>query len=73
MQDLQVGSSYGKHACFVREFSANSQQLTVQGVRNQLVPDEETKDRAAVQKLIKGHLGNPSLYGGAIVFAPKKR
>jgi len=72
VQDLQHGTSYGKYAYYVWQLSADGQQLTVKGVHTRIVP-EDTKDRAAAQKLIKDNLANPKLYGDPLVFTPKKR
>lgn len=44
---------------------------TLRTVSTKLV-SEETKVRAALQKLIKGNLANPKLYGDPLVFQRKK-
>jgi hypothetical protein len=72
VQDLQPGDSYGKYAYYVWELSADGRQLTVKGVRTEVV-SEDTKGREAIQKLLKANLTNPKLYGDALVFTPKKR
>jgi hypothetical protein len=51
--------------------SADGNQLTLRTVSPKVVP-EETKDRAALQKLIKANLTNPKLYGEPLVFQRKK-
>jgi hypothetical protein len=70
VQDLN--SDERKYAYYVWELTPDGKQLTVKGVRTRLVP-EQTKDRVAIQKLIKENLANPLLYGDALVFTPKKR
>jgi hypothetical protein len=51
--------------------SADGNQLTLRTVSTKVVP-EETKGRAALQKLIKANLANPKLYGDPLVFQRKK-
>ena len=71
-QDLQSGEGYGKYAYYVWSLSADGKELTIKGVRTEVVP-EDTKGREAFQKLIKDNLANPKLYGEPLVFTPKKR
>ena len=72
VQDLQSGDGYGKYGYYVWQLSADGQQLTIKGIRTEVV-SEGTKGREALQKLIKDNLANPKLYGEPIVFTPKKR
>ncbi|HEY0864200.1 MAG TPA: hypothetical protein VGD97_08855 [Lacunisphaera sp.] len=51
--------------------SADGNQLTLHMVSPKVVP-EETKGRAALQKLIKANLANPRLLGEPLVFKRKK-
>jgi hypothetical protein len=51
--------------------SADGNQLTLRTVSTKVV-SEETKGRAALQKLIKANLDNPKLYGDPLVFQRKK-
>lgn len=58
--------------CYYRwSLSADGNQLTLHGVDTKLVP-EETKTRAAIQKLIKANLANPALFEKALTFTRKK-
>lgn len=52
------------------EVSADGQQLTIRTVSTKVVP-EETKGRAALQKLIKANLKNPKLFSEPLVFKRK--
>ena len=70
VQDLN--NSERKYAYYVWSLSADGQQLTLKGVRTEVV-SEDTKGRDALQKLIKANLANPKLYGDPLVFTPKKR
>lgn len=67
VQDLQVGREDHKFVYFTWQLSADSTQLTLHGVSPKVVP-EETKGRAALQKLIKANLKNPALFTDAPVF-----
>lgn len=51
--------------------AADGNQLTLRTVSPKVVP-EETKGRAALQKLIKANLTNPRLLGEPLVFKRKK-
>ena len=51
--------------------SADGNQLTLRTVSPKVVP-EDTKGRAALQKLIKANLANPRLFGEPLVFQRKK-
>jgi hypothetical protein len=51
--------------------SADGHQLTLRTVSTKVVP-EETKGRAALQKLIQANLANPALFGDPLVFTRKK-
>ena len=70
VQDLN--NDERKYAYYAWTLSADGQQLTIRGVRTEIVP-EDTKGREALQKLIQSNLANPKLYGEPIVFTPKKR
>lgn len=51
--------------------SPDDNQLTLRTVSPKVVP-EETRGRAALQKLIKANLANPRLFGEPLVFNRKK-
>lgn len=51
--------------------SPDGNQLTLRTVSPKVVP-EETRGRAALQKLIKANLANPRLFGEPLVFTRKK-
>ena len=51
--------------------SPDGNQLTLRTVSPKVVP-EETRGRAALQKLIKANLANPRLFGEPLVFNRKK-
>jgi hypothetical protein len=72
VQNLQPGGNDRKYVYFVWQLSADGAQLSLKGVSTRVVP-EETKGRAALQKLIHANLANPKLYGDTLVFTPKKR
>lgn len=69
VQDLNADAR--KYVYFVWQLSADNTQLTLTGVSNKVVPDT-TKDRGAIQKLIKANLSNPALYGDPLTFTRKK-
>lgn len=69
VQDLNADAR--KYVYFVWQLSADNSQLTVTGVSNKVVP-ETTKDRAALQKLIKQNLKNPTLLVDPLTFSRKK-
>lgn len=71
VQNLQPGGDDRKYVYFAWQLSTDGMQLSLKGVSTRVVP-EETKDRAALQKLIQTNLANPKLYGETIVFTPKK-
>ena len=54
------------------QLSADGRQLSVFTVNTKVVP-EETKGRAALQKLIKQQLANPKLLNEPMVFTRKSR
>jgi hypothetical protein len=72
VQNLQPGSDDRKYVYFIWQLSADGAQLSLKGVSTRVIP-EETKDRAALQKLIQANLANPKLYGDTLIFTPKKR
>lgn len=72
VQNLQSGGDDRKYVYFVWRLSADGTQLSLKGVSTRVVP-EETKGRAALQKLIQANLANPKLFGEELVFTPKKR
>jgi hypothetical protein len=49
------------------EVSPDGSKLTIRTVNTKVVP-EETKGRAALQKLVQANLANPKLYNDALVF-----
>jgi hypothetical protein len=69
VQDLNADNR--KYVYFVWQLSADNAQLTLKGVSSKLIP-ETTKDRGALQKLIKANLANPALYGDPLTFTRKK-
>lgn len=69
VQDLNADNR--KYVYFTWKLSPDNTQLTLAGVSNKVVP-EATKDRAAIQKLIKANLSNPALYGDPLTFSRKK-
>jgi hypothetical protein len=69
VQDLNADNR--KYVYFVWQLSADNTQLTLKGVSNKVIP-ETTKDRGALQKLIKANLANPALYGDPLTFTRKK-
>jgi len=69
VQDLNADNR--KYVYFKWQLSADGAQLTLAGVSNKVVP-ESTKDRAALQKLIKANLSNPALFGDPLTFMRKK-
>lgn len=69
VQDLNADNR--KYVYFTWQLSADNAQLTLTGVSNKLVP-ETTKDRSALQKLIKQNLSNPALFGDPLTFTRKK-
>jgi len=71
VESLQPGSDRGKYVYLSWVLSADGNQLTLRNVSNKIVP-EETKGRAALQKLIRANLNNPSLCGEPLVFTRKK-
>jgi hypothetical protein len=71
VQNLQPGSDNRKYVYFVWQLSADGAQLSLKGVSTRVVP-EETKGRAALQKLIQANLANPKLYGDTLVFTLKQ-
>lgn len=68
-QDLN--SSDRKYCYYTWALSADSNQLTLRRVRNELVP-EKTMPAAAIQQLIKVNLANPKLLDEPLVFTRKK-
>lgn len=71
VENLQSGSDHGKYVYLSWMLSPDGSQFTLRTVSNKVVP-EETKGRAALQKLIKANLGNPALFGEPLVFTRKK-
>lgn len=71
VESLQTGSDHGKYVYLAWSLSPDGNQLTLRTVSNKVVP-EETKGRAALQKLITANLGNPALFGEPLVFTRKK-
>lgn len=69
VQDLNSGVR--KYVYFTWQLSADGAQLTLTGVSSKVVP-ETTRDRAALQKLIKANLANPALFGDPLTFTRKK-
>jgi hypothetical protein len=69
VQDLNADNR--KYVYFVWQLSSDNTQLTLKGVSNKVIP-ETTKDRGALQKLIKANLANPALYGDPLTFTRKK-
>lgn len=69
VQDLNADAR--KYVYFVWRLSADNAHLTLLGVNNKIVP-ESTKDRAALQKLIKANLSNPALLVDPITLTRKK-
>lgn len=69
VQDL---NSDDRKYCFYRwSLSADGRTLTLQAVSTKMVP-EETKGRAAIQKLIKANIANPTLFEKELHFIRKK-
>ena len=68
IQDLNADNL--KYVYFVWQLSADNTQLTLVGVSTKVVP-ESTKDRAALQKLVKANLSNPALLGDPLTFTRK--
>ena len=71
VQSLQSNRDHGKYVYVTWALSADGDRLTVRTVSIKVVP-EETKDRAALQKLIKANLANPALFADPLVFTRKK-
>jgi len=69
VQDLNADNR--KYVYFKWTLSPDNTQLTLVGVSNKVVP-ETTKDRGAIQKLIKANLTNPALFGDPLTFTRKK-
>jgi len=69
VQDLNSGDR--KYSYFHWQLSADGNHLSLKGVSTRVVPDT-TKDRDAIQKLIKQNLSNPELYGEEMVFSRKQ-
>ncbi len=69
-QDLN--SDERKYAYYRWALSANGDNLSLWSINSKVVP-EETKGRAAIQKLIKANLANPQLYGEELLFTRKRR
>lgn len=69
VQDLNADNR--KYVYFTWKLSPDNTQLTLVGVSNKVVP-ETTKDRGAIQKLIKQNLANPALFGDPLTFTRKK-
>lgn len=69
-QDLN--SDERKYVYYRWSLSVDGDRLTLQSVNPKVVP-EETKNRAAIQQLIKANLANPKLYSEELVFHRKKR
>lgn len=69
VQDLNADNR--KYVYFTWKLSPDNTQLTLVGVNNKVVP-ETTKDRGAIQKLIKANLSNPALFGDPLTFTRKK-
>jgi hypothetical protein len=68
VQELNHGRLY---VYLTAVLAADGNQLTLRTVSTKVVP-EETKGRAALQKLIKANLANPALFGEPLVFQRKK-
>jgi hypothetical protein len=60
-----------KYAYVTAEISTDGRQLTVRLVNDKIVPDD-TKGRAALQKLIRAHLADPALFNKPLVFTRGK-
>lgn len=71
VESLQSGSEHGKYVYMSWVLSADGNRLTLRSVSTKLIP-EETKGRAALQKLIKDNLANPALFNEPMVFSRKK-
>ncbi len=71
VQSLQPNSDHGKYVYLTWALSPDGNQLTVRTVSVKLIP-AETKDRAALQKLIQANLANPALFADPLVFTRKK-
>lgn len=67
VQELDGGRRF---VYLTAELSADGNRLTLQTVSPKVVP-EETKGRPALQKLIRGNLQNPRLFGDPLVFTRK--
>jgi hypothetical protein len=59
-----------KYLYLTADVSADGRKLTIRTVNTRVVT-EETKGRAALQKLIQANLTNPALYNDALVFTRK--
>jgi hypothetical protein len=70
VQSLQSNTDQGKYVYLTWALSPDGNQLTVRTVNVKVIP-EETKDRAALQKLIKANLANPALFSDPLVFTRK--
>lgn len=68
VQELNHGRLY---VYLTAVLAADGNQLTLRTVSTKVVP-EDTKGRAALQKLIKANLANPALFGEPLVFQRKK-
>ena len=68
VQELNHGRLY---VYLTAVLAADGNQLTLRTVSTKVVP-EETKGRAALQKLIKANLAHPALFGEPLVFTRKK-
>ena len=68
VQELNHGRLY---VYLTAALAADGNQLTLRTVSTKVVP-EETKGRAALQKLIKANLAHPALFGEPLVFQRKK-
>jgi hypothetical protein len=71
VQNLQPGVDARKYLVMTWALSADASQLTLRTISTKVIP-ETTKDRSALQKLIKTNLANPGLYGDPIIFTRKK-
>jgi hypothetical protein len=69
VQDLN--SANRKYVYYTWRLSADGAQLTLQGVSTKVVP-EKTKNRTAIQQLIKDNLQNPALFDKPLTYTRKK-
>ena len=68
-QDLKPGNR--KYFYYAWHLSANGTQLTLKGVRTEVVP-ENAKTTAEIQRLIRENLSNPKLFQAELQFKKRK-